>query len=215
MGTAIVKAFDTTAAVTGFSEKACRSAGLPFEKVVLEARHHAGYYPGAEAMLLKVLYAPESGKVLGGQAVGGAGVDKRIDVIATVLHFGGTVDDLASLDLTYAPPFGSAKDPIHMAGFMARNELDGFVAWVHDAAELASLQVVDVRTKVETASGLLPDAIAIPLDELRENLSLLDSSKATAVVCRSGLRAWIGARILKQNGFDDVRVLPGGMLLRG
>jgi NADPH-dependent 2,4-dienoyl-CoA reductase/sulfur reductase-like enzyme/rhodanese-related sulfurtransferase len=215
MGSAIVRVFGTTAAATGFSEKACRAAGLPFEKVILEARHHAGYYPGAEAMLLKVLYAPESGKVLGAQAVGGQGVDKRIDVIATVLHFGGTVDDLASLDLTYAPPFGSAKDPIHMAGFMGRNELDGLVAWVRDDAELARLQVVDVRTKAETAEGLLPSAIAIPLDELRESLGRLDASKPTAVVCRSGLRAWVGARILKQNGFEDVRVLPGGMLLKG
>ena len=215
MGTAIVKTFGTTAAATGFSEKACRAASLPYEKVILEARHHAGYYPGAEPMLLKVLYAPESGRVLGAQAIGGAGVDKRIDVIATVLHFGGTVDDLASLDLTYAPPFGSAKDPVHMAGFMARNELDGLVGWVRDAAELAGLQILDVRTKIEVAEGMLPNAIAIPLDELRENLARLDPSKATAVVCRSGLRAWLGARILKQNGFEDVRVLPGGMLMRG
>ena len=215
MGSAVVRVFSTTAAVTGFSEKACQGAGIPYEKVVLEARHHAGYYPGAEAMLLKVLYAPESGRLLGAQAVGGQGVDKRIDVIATVLHFGGTVDDLASLDLTYAPPFGSAKDPLHMAGFMGRNELDGLVAWVHDDTELAGLQVVDVRGPAETQDGMLPNAIAIPLDELRENLSRLDASKPTAVVCRSGLRAWVGARILRQKGFADVRVLPGGMVLRG
>jgi len=162
-----------------------------------------------------IRYDVESGKLLGAQAVGGQGVDKRIDVIATVLHFGGTVDDLASLDLTYAPPFGSAKDPLHMAGFMGRNELDGLVAWVHDDTELAGLQVVDVRTKTETKEGMLPNAIAIPLDELRDNLAGLDASRPTAVVCRSGLRAWIGARILKQKGFEDVRVLPGGMLLRG
>ena len=215
LGTAIVRVFDVTAGMTGLSMEAARRQGFEARAVIVEANHHAGYFPGAQRMLLKLVYAAADGRLLGAQAVGGDGVDKRIDVVATAMHFRGTVADLAELDLAYAPPFGSAKDPVHMAAFAATNELDGWVAFLQPDANLRDLQRVDVRTDGEVAAGMEPGAIHVPLDDLRERLGELDGTRPTAVLCRSGLRAWVASRILRQHGFTDVKVLTGGMVMRG
>lgn len=165
-------------------------------------------------MFLKLIYGLDDGRVLGIQAVGNEGVDKRIDVVATAMHFGATVRGLAELDLAYAPPFGSAKDPIHLAAFAACNELDGLVRFAQPDADLSGFQVVDVRTAAEVAEGMLAEAVHIPLDALRDRIFELDPKRPTVVVCRSGMRAWVASRILLQSGFQDVRDLTGGMRLR-
>ncbi|MBX3180695.1 MAG: FAD-dependent oxidoreductase [Candidatus Hydrogenedentes bacterium] len=213
-GSAIVRVFDVTAASTGMSEKAAARLGKTAASVVVTGAHHAGYYPGAERLVLKLIYDPAGGKVLGAQAAGGAGVDKRIDVIATALHFGATVYDLATLDLCYAPPFGSAKDPVHMAAFVACNHLDGLVPVAAPRVPLDGMQLVDVRTEEEVACMRLPGAIHIPIEQLRAELGQLDPSLPTAVLCHSGLRSHLGARILMQHGFDHVVNITGGMFLQ-
>jgi NADPH-dependent 2,4-dienoyl-CoA reductase/sulfur reductase-like enzyme/rhodanese-related sulfurtransferase len=214
LGTAIVRVFEKTAACTGINEKVAASKGIPVKAAIVVANNHAGYYPGAQSMILKLLYAPETGIVLGAQAVGGGGVDKRIDVIATALQMGATVYDLAGLDLTYAPPFGSAKDPVHMAAFVACNDLSGVTPLAPIEASLDGVQVVDVRTDQEYAGLHLPGSVHIPVDELRARVDELNPKQATIVTCQSGLRAHTAARILCQSGFDDVRNLTGGMLLQ-
>jgi len=181
------------------------------------ANHHAGYYPGAAPLTLKLTYAPESGRILGLQAVGREGVDKRLDIVATAMAFQGTVRDLAGLDLAYAPPFGSAKDPIHLAAFAACNHLDGIEEFIDADADLTGKQVVDVRTAAEVQRVPLaaaPHAVNIPLDELRSQLERLDPHAQTVVSCGVGLRGHIAARILKQSGFTDVRNLSGGVTVR-
>lgn len=213
-GSAIVRVFETTAASTGLSEKFAKRLGRTVATVIVTASHHAGYYPGAERLVLKLIYDPAGGKVLGAQAVGGAGVDKRIDVIATALQFGATVYDLASLDLCYAPPFGSAKDPVHMAAFVACNHLDGMVTVVPPDFDMDGIQLVDVRTDEEVACLWLPGAIHIPIEQLRDELDRLDPSRPTAVLCQSGLRSHIGACILSQHGFKDVVNVTGGMFIQ-
>jgi hypothetical protein len=160
--TAILRVFDKTAAATGLSQKLAAKLGIPVRTVTIAANHHAGYYPGAQQLILKLIYAPETGKILGAQSVGGEGVDKRIDVIATAMQFGGTVHDLAGVDLTYAPPFGSAKDPVHMAAFAASNDLDGLSPAVSNDVSLDGLQQLDVRNPSEVAAMRLPGAIHIP-----------------------------------------------------
>ena len=182
--------------------------------VIVSAGNHASYFPGAQLMILKLIFDPTSGKVLGAQAVGGEGVDKRIDVIATAMHFGATVFDLATLDLCYAPPFGSAKDPIHLAAFVASNHLDGMMPILSPAADLEGVQIVDVRTEAEFAEARLPGAIHIRLEELRDRLNTLDPSLPTAVLCESGRRSHVGACILKQQGFTDVVNVSGGMYMQ-
>ncbi|MCC7409583.1 MAG: FAD-dependent oxidoreductase, partial [Phycisphaeraceae bacterium] len=218
-GTSIVRVFGKTAAMTGLTEKLAKRLGRAVKSVIIQANHHAGYYPGAQPMVLKLLYVPGTGKVLGAQAVGGEGVDKRIDVIATLLHFGGTVWDLTNLDLAYAPPFGAAKDPVHMAGFAATNELAGLVEHLPPGCSLAGQQVVDLRTAAEHAASPLAgtdDAVVkhIPIDELRGRIGELDPSKPTVLHCASGLRSYIGTRILRQHGFTDVKNLTGGAIMR-
>jgi NADPH-dependent 2,4-dienoyl-CoA reductase/sulfur reductase-like enzyme/rhodanese-related sulfurtransferase len=212
--TAILRIFGKAAASTGLSEKMATRLGIPVKTAYVNANHHAGYYPGAQPMLLKLIYAPDNGKVLGAQAVGGDGVDKRMDVIATVLHFGGTVKDLAALDLSYAPPFGSAKDPLHQVAFVATNDLAGRGPLLPPASDLNGLQVLDVRNPEELQCMRMADVVAIPVDRLRDHLDRLDPNKPTAVLCHSGQRAYLAARILMQQGFRDVRVLTGGMLVR-
>lgn len=217
LGTAIVRVFDQTAGLTGLTTKAAQRLGVPARSVTIVARDHAGYYPGAELLTLKLLYAPATGRILGAQATGRAGVDKRLDVIATAMTFHGTVRDLAGLDLAYAPPFGAAKDPVHMAAFAAGNQLDGFEDFLDADAELRGKQVVDVRTAAEVQAQPLagaPDVIHIPVDELRDRLGELDPNAATVVSCAVGLRGHVAARILKQQGFADVRNLAGGATLR-
>lgn len=213
-GSAIVRAFTAVAASTGLSEKMAARLNHPTLAAIISANSHAGYYPGAQRIVLKLIFDPESGAVLGAQAVGGEGVDKRIDIIATAIHFGATVFDLAQLDLCYAPPFGSAKDPVHMAAFVACNHLDGSSPIVAPVTDLDTCQIVDVRTPAEFAQMRLPGARHIPVEALREQLSTLDPGKPVAVVCQSGLRAHVGARILRQHGFDSVVNITGGMLMQ-
>jgi len=215
--TSIVRVFGRSAGATGLSLRQAAAAGIDARAVHVVGYHHASYYPGAEIMAIKLVYAPGTGKVLGAQAVGGAGIDKRLDVIATVLHFAGTVHDLAGLDLAYAPPFGAAKDPIHMAAFAAQNELDGFARQVPPEVDLAGYQVVDVRGADEIARTALPDAPharAIPLRDLRDRLGELDPARPTVLSCRTGLRSYVGVRILAQHGFAQVYNLSGGVAMR-
>lgn len=214
LGTAVVRVFDRTAATTGLSVKHARKLGRPARAAIILAKHHAGYYPGGQVMTLKLIYDPTSAKVLGAQAVGGEGVDKRIDVIATAIHFGATVRDLAGLDLAYAPPFGSAKDPVHVAAFVACNDLDGLSPLCQVDEELAERQVVDVRSEQEVSRMHLRGAHHIPVDQLRNRLGELDPALPTVTVCHSGQRAHVAARILRQHGFGNVTDLTGGMFMR-
>jgi rhodanese-related sulfurtransferase len=216
-GTAIVRVFDRTAAMTGLTAKQAARAGIPARSVTIVANQHAGYFPGATPLTLKLTYDPLSGLVFGAQAVGPDGVDKRIDVIATALALQATVGDLAGLDLAYAPPFGSAKDPIHLAAFAACNQLDGFEEFLDADADLSGKQVVDVRTAAEVEKMPLagaPQAVNIPVDELRQRLGELEAAAETVVSCGVGLRGHVAARILKQHGFTDVKNLTGGATIR-
>lgn len=216
LGTSIVRVFGVTAALTGLTESLAARLDLPCRSATIVGKHHAGYYPGAEAMTLKLTFAPEDGKVVGAQIVGGSGVDKRIDVIATAMHFGATVRDLTGLDLAYAPPYGSAKDPIHIAAFVACNELDGLAPLCSADVSLKGKAVLDVRTDDEVEHAPLvgvDEVIHIPLDELRERLGELDRSKPLVVSCGVGARGHIATRILKQHGFD-VQNLSGGATVR-
>lgn len=217
MGTAIVRVFDTSAAITGLSLRAARASGIAARSVLVVGGHHAGYFPGADQLTLKLVYEEDTGRVLGAQAVGRSGADKRIDIIATAMHFGGTVRDLSELDLAYAPPYGSAKDLVHMAGFAACNQLDGSDGFVEPGSDLHGVQVVDVRTRGEVETRPLadcPHAVNIPIDELRERLDELDPSRPTVVSCGVGIRAHLAQRILRQHGFADVANLSGGATLR-
>ncbi|MCE9546877.1 MAG: FAD-dependent oxidoreductase [Planctomycetia bacterium] len=213
-GTAIVKVFDRTAALTGASEKTLRRAQRHFRKVYIHPANHAGYYPGAEAMSLKLLFDPHSGQILGAQAVGGAGVDKRIDVLAVAIQAGMTVFDLEEMELAYAPQFGSAKDPVNMAGFVAGGllrgdhpQLDVETVLALPAAERPAL--IDVRTPEEFAAGSLPEAINIPVDELRAETGRLPTDRPLAVFCQVGQRGYLATRILLQKGYPAAN-LGGG-----
>jgi rhodanese-related sulfurtransferase len=187
---------------------------MPYRSAIIQASHHAGYYPNAQSMQLKVIYSPDTGKVLGAQAVGGEGVDKRIDVIATAIHFGATVWDLAQLDLAYAPPYGSAKDPVHMAAFAACNDLCNAPQLKDPMSDLTGMQIVDVRSASERAERPLEDAVAIEIDEFPDRWTELDPTKPTVVVCHTGKRAHIGACRLRGQGFSSVANLTGGMSIR-
>lgn len=217
LGTAIVRVFDQTAAMTGLSLKAAQRCEKKAASATVVAGQHAGYFPGATPVTLKLLFCPDTGLVLGAQAVGKDGVDKRIDVIATAMNFKATVRDLTNLDLCYAPPFGSAKDPVHQAAFAACNHLDGVDEFVPADADVSAVQLVDVRTVSEVEKSPLAQgshAINIPVDELRSRLNELDPSKETVVSCGVGVRAHVAARILLQNGFKHVRNLSGGATVR-
>ena len=212
-GTSIIGLFKAAAAMTGLSLKAARSAGYDAGAAYAIRSHHASYYPGAEPMILKLVFDRATRRVLGAQAVGGKGVDKRIDVVSTAIHFNGTVDDLAGVDLTYAPQFGSAKDPIHIAAFGAQNDLDGLLRQLLPGEPIPAGQLIDVRTPDEFASGTLPGAVNIPLQQLRQNLDQLDRHQPVAVFCQVGQRGYNAARILMQAGFRDVVNLAGGYRL--
>jgi NADPH-dependent 2,4-dienoyl-CoA reductase/sulfur reductase-like enzyme/rhodanese-related sulfurtransferase len=212
MGTAIVQVVGLTAGITGLSETAAIRAGFAVETAYVTANDHAGYYPGAVPVRVKLVYEKGSGRVLGAQAVGRAGIDKRLDVVATVMHFGGTIDDLAELDLAYAPQFGSAKDVLHMAAFAAQNQRDGATPTIMPA-QINGRQLVDVRTREEFAKGHLPNAVLMPVDELRGRVGELNASRPTAVTCQSGLRGHVAVRMLKQLGFKDVVNVKGGWAL--
>lgn len=211
-GTAILKAFGLTAACTGANERTLKNAGISYKSIHVHPVSHASYYPGAKAMTLKLIFN-EQGKVLGAQSVGYAGVDKRIDVIAAVIRMGGTVHNLAELELSYAPPFSSAKDPVNLAGFVAQNVLSGrshLITW-QDVTKMnrEDYILVDVRTADEYHNGHVEGAVNIPVDELREKLSSLDKSKAIVVYCQVGLRGYIADRILSQNSFIAYNVTGG------
>jgi NADPH-dependent 2,4-dienoyl-CoA reductase/sulfur reductase-like enzyme/rhodanese-related sulfurtransferase len=214
LGTSIVRVFELTAASTGLNELQLTKNAIPFRTAIVQAASHASYFPGAQSMQLKLLYAPTDGRILGGQAVGGEGVDKRIDILATAMAFRGTVYDLAKLDLAYAPPYGSAKDPIHMAAFTAINDLTGAPNLVPPDCDLAGNQVVDVRTDREREQLPLPGAVAIEIDRLADRWQELDPQLPTVVVCHSGKRAHIAACWLASKGFQNVANLTGGMSIR-
>jgi len=207
LGSSVIKLFDMTVASTGLSEKGAQAAGIAYDTVVTFSPSHATYYPGATSMTIKTLFAPDTGRILGAQIVGFDGVDKRIDVMATAILAGMTGDDIAELDLAYAPPFSSAKDPVNMAGFVIGNVRDGLVrqfTW-HDLADLprdGSVTLLDVRSADEFAGGHFEGAVNIPLDSLREHLDELDVEKPLYVNCFSGLRSYIACRILAQHGFS-------------
>jgi NADPH-dependent 2,4-dienoyl-CoA reductase/sulfur reductase-like enzyme/rhodanese-related sulfurtransferase len=213
-GTAIVGVFELTAATTGASEKTLKRVGRPFRKIYVHPANHAGYYPGAEPMVLKLLFDPETGRVLGGQAVGGAGVDKRIDVIAVAIQAGMTVFDLEQVELAYAPQYGSAKDPVNMAGFVAAGLIRGDHPQLDVEAVLGNSPdkrpfLLDVRTAEEFAQGHLPGAVNISVDELRTRLEELPRQSFIAVYCQVGQRGYLATRILLQHGFQ-VANLGGG-----
>lgn len=212
-GTAICKVFDLAVASTGLSEKTLQRKGMAYEKIYVHAGSHAGYYPGAHPVTLKLLFAPESGAILGAQAVGQDGIDKRIDVIAVAQRAGLTVYDLQDLELCYAPPFGSARDVVNQAGLVAANVLLGNEIIFH-SDELESIadeqMLIDVRNEDEVDEmGMIPGAINIPVDKLRGNLCKLDKSKEILVYCQVGLRGHVALRLLTNLGYQ-VRNLTGG-----
>jgi NADPH-dependent 2,4-dienoyl-CoA reductase/sulfur reductase-like enzyme/peroxiredoxin family protein/rhodanese-related sulfurtransferase/TusA-related sulfurtransferase len=212
-GTAICKVFDLAIGMTGLSEKDLVRLGRPYEKVYVHPASHAGYYPGAAPMSLKLLFDPATGKVLGAQAVGADGIDKRIDVLAVAIRAGLTVENLAEQELSYAPPFGSAKDPVNYAGFVASNVRSGDMPVCHVAdvlAPSADQVVLDVRTAAEVEAGTIPGSLNIPVDELRDRHGELPRDKELLVFCKVGQRGYVATRILMNLGFR-VRNLSGGI----
>lgn len=207
MGSSVIKLFDLTAASTGLTEKAAQLAGISYDRVVLSPASHAGYYPGAKTMTMKVVYEKDTLKLLGAQILGQDGVDKRLDVLATAISAGIKADRLKDLDLAYAPPYSSAKDPVNMAGFMIENIATGKIRQFHwnEVADLqrdGNVTLLDTRTKGEYEHSHADGFINIPVDELRERLSEIDRLKPVYVMCQSGLRSYIACRILSQEGYD-------------
>ena len=206
-GSSVIKIFDMTAATTGINETNAKNAGLDVDKVILSPMSHAGYYPGGKVMTMKVVFEKETFRLLGAQIVGYEGVDKRIDVLATAIRAGLKATELKELELSYAPPYSSAKDPVNMAGFMIDNIANGVLKQWHleDAATLprdGSVTLLDTRTAGEYSRGHIDGFMNIPVDELRERLGELDKSKPVYVICQSGLRSYIACRILSGNGYD-------------
>lgn len=216
-GSSVLKVFDLTLAATGLSEAALKANGVPYLKSYTYSPSNASYYPGGLPMSVKLLFSPDGGRILGAQAVGFSGVDKRIDVIAAVLRLGGTVYDLTRLELCYAPPFSSAKDPVNMAGYTAENILKKRFTpfYPEDVAglDLDRSLLLDVRTEEEFEAGTIPGAVNLPLDSLREELGSLPKDKEIDVFCQIGLRGYLASRILLQSGFSNVKNLSGGYRL--
>uniref|UniRef100_UPI004026B082 FAD-dependent oxidoreductase n=1 Tax=Candidatus Fimivicinus sp. TaxID=3056640 RepID=UPI004026B082 len=213
-GSSVLKLFDMTVAATGLNEAAARAAGIAFDKTVTFSASHATYYPGATNMTVKTLFSPETGRLLGAQIVGFEGVDKRIEVLAAAVRRGMTGEALTELELSYAPPYSSAKDPVNMAGYVIENVRSGLVRqyhW-HDVEALprdGSVILLDTRTPAEYGRGHIEGAVNLPLDELRERLPELERGKPIYVNCHSGLRSYLACRILMQNGFECYN-LSGG-----
>ena len=206
-GSSVIKVFDMTAASTGLNETNAKKVGLDVDKVILSPMSHAGYYPGGRLMTMKVVFEKETYRLLGAQIVGYEGVDKRIDVLATAIHTGMKATELKDLDLAYAPPYSSAKDPVNMAGFMVDNLSNGILKQFHleDLASLphdGSVTLLDTRTVGEYRRGHIDGFVNIPVDELRERLDEIETGKPVYVICQSGLRSYIACRILAGNGFD-------------
>lgn len=216
-GSSVIKVFDITAASTGVNETVAKAAGLAVDHVILSPMSHAGYYPGGKLMTMKVVFEKETYRLLGAQIVGYEGVDKRIDVLATAIFAGLRATDLKDLDLAYAPPYSSAKDPVNMAGFMIENIEEGIVKqWylgqleeLQDRSERGEVTLLDVRTPAEIALGRIPGFVNIPLDSLRERVGELDREKPVYVICQSGLRSYVACRILAGNGFDAYNFAGG------
>ncbi|MEA4891219.1 MAG: FAD-dependent oxidoreductase [Peptococcaceae bacterium] len=216
-GSSVLKIFEMTAAATGLNEKTAQAAGLDFGKAYTWSASHASYYPGASNISLKVLFEKGTGRLLGAQATGFDGVDKRLDVLATAIRAGMTAYELTDLELCYAPPFSSAKDPVNMMGYVIENLLTGKVEqfYWHDLDFLSSdprVQIIDVRSEREFAAGHLEEAINIPLPQLRMSLDKLDAAKRICVICESGLRSYIACRILSQKGYDCAHLAGGWRL---
>ena len=213
-GSSILKIFDMTVASTGLNEKSASAAGYDFDKTYTYSASHASYYPGASMMSVKVLWDKATLKILGSQIVGFDGVDKRLDVIATAIRFGAKVTDLAELELCYAPPFGSAKDPVNMVGFVAENVISGKIKqffW-HDIENLprdGSITLLDTRTNTEVARGKIDGFTHIPLDSLRTRIDEIPKDKPVYVHCHSGLRSYIACRILSGHGYDCYNLAGG------
>jgi NADPH-dependent 2,4-dienoyl-CoA reductase/sulfur reductase-like enzyme/rhodanese-related sulfurtransferase/TusA-related sulfurtransferase len=209
LGTSIVRVFNSVAAVTGWTEKRLKAENISYRTTVINDFHHASYYPDAIPLSIKLLWSPETDRVIGAQVVGVEGVDKRIDVLATAITGKLTLDQLTHLELAYAPPFGSAKDPINLAGFSASNIRDGLVVPLFSIPEGGDHQIVDVRPNILFDLCGTPNAINIPLDELRKRLGELDTSRPVATVCAFGKTSYFAARILLQHGFNASNVLGG------
>ncbi len=214
IATAVAKVFDLTVASTGMPEKVLKAQGIPYQAVNTHSSSHAGYYPGAKGLSIKTLFHPETGRLYGAQIVGYEGVDKRIDLVASVLRKGGTVRDLTEIEHAYAPPYSSAKDPVNIAGFVAENIMTGksrHISWdkllEHN---LSSVFLLDVRTSEEYALGTIEGAANIPHYEVRKRLSEIPRDRTVVVFCGVGLRAYLAERILRQNGWTDVYNLSGG-----
>lgn len=211
LGTAIVRAFDVAAGITGWSEKRLIAAGRPYQSVTINDHQHATYYPGAKPLTLKIVWEPASGRLLGGQASGFEGIDKRLDVLATAIVAGMTVEDLCHLELAYAPPFGSAKDAINLAGFAACNRRDALVTHSTELPDDPKVQIVDVRPKPLADAFPAPcKVINIPFPTLRANLDKLDRSRPVLTLCAFGKMSYFAARVLAQHGFD-VTSFSGGL----
>lgn len=218
-GSSVIKVFDITAASTGVNETVARAAGLEVDHVILSPMSHAGYYPGGKLMTMKVVFEKETYRLLGAQIIGYEGVDKRIDVLATAIFAGMRATDLKDLDLAYAPPYSSAKDPVNMAGFMIENIEEGIVRqWYLDQLDALQIEMLkpdpavtllDARTPGEFARGSIPGFVNIPLDDLRDRINELDAEKPVYVICQSGLRSYVACRILAGNGFDAYNFAGG------
>lgn len=213
-GSSVIKIFDMTAAATGISEKTAKALGIAADKVILSPMSHAGYYPGGKVMTLKVLFEKDTYRLLGAQIAGFEGVDKRIDVLATAIRAGMKAYELTELDLAYAPPYSSAKDPVNMAGYIIENIKNGIVKqWYYENDKTlprdGSVTLLDTRTSLEYSRGHVEGFVNIPVDELRERIEELDKSKPVYVICQSGLRSYIASRILIGNDFDAYNFAGG------
>ncbi|HQI70903.1 MAG TPA: FAD-dependent oxidoreductase, partial [Bacteroidales bacterium] len=213
INTAIAKVFDLTVAATGVSGRILRKENIPYLSAVIHSGSHAGYYPGAIPMSIKIIFSPE-GKLYGAQIVGYDGVDKRIDILAGIINFGGTISDLTRIEHAYAPPYSSAKDPVNIAGFVAENILKKRMmpfSWRDIAAlDLATSMLIDVRTRDEFQLGAIPGAVNIPVDEIRTRMGEIPKNKKIVVYCGVGLRGYVACRILMQSGYQEVFNLSGG-----
>jgi len=214
IGTSIAKVFDLTVASTGLAAKRLKQLGIEYGSSTTHSASHAGYYPDALPLTVKLTFDPVSGKLYGGQSVGYGGVDKRIDQIALLIKHGGTVFDLTKVEHTYAPPFSSAKDPVAIAGYVAGNIVSGVmpvITWRQiQEADLSRTLLLDVRTPEEHVLGAIPDSINIPLDDLRSHIDELPKDKTIYIYCAAGLRGYLAMKILKARGFNDVKNLSGG-----
>ena len=212
-GSSVIKLFDMTAATTGINEKQARKAGLSVDRVILSPMSHAGYYPGGKIMTMKVVFEKESYRLLGAQIVGYDGVDKRIDVLSTAIHAGMKATDLKDLDLAYAPPYSSAKDPVNMAGFIIDNISKGSKQWhlsdLEGLLQNKAVTLLDTRTPKEFSQGHIEGFTNIPVDELRERIGEIPAEKPVYLICQSGLRSYIATRILEGLGFEAYNFAGG------